>query len=331
MANAYIDPSSEKGLTSSAIDATQKKKSDAGLDLSGNFDTNPIAPLYANSNKISLTFPYELASFNAAMALSPIQNSREDRFSKNKSEALAYIFLPIPSNLSTAYNAKWGQTELGVVSGAAFDMIRDGNVSSEQILNAVRTGVAKRGIKLIDEAFNVKTEEIASGATRSTFNPHYALIFSGNDFRTYSFRYRFIAREKAESDTIRNIISTLKYYMSPGYSTLGGSNGGMNSNVFSYPALWDIKFLWHDISKIDISGQNKRPVSSDMNPYLFQPGLCAMTGLEVSYGTEENTSAFFKESGAPVTVSVSMSFMETEVVTRESITAFVHNGQKGIS
>jgi hypothetical protein len=88
------------------------------------------------------------------------------------------------------------------------------------------------------------------------------------------------------------------------------------ANFMQYPNLFRLDFITENI-KSSLAG-NDVIINNDKNKYLFQPGMCALQTLDVNYGTE-GTPAFFKETGAPVTVSIDLSFMENEIVTKESI------------
>ena len=99
-----------------------------------------------------------------------------------------------------------------------------------------------------------------------------------------------IAKNKKESDTIRDMIFSFKKAMAPSY-TLG-------DHVFQYPDQFDITLA--------------------AGNYLFKFGRSVLTQFDVNY-TGEGTPAFFEETGAPYSVTLSMSFQETEIVTKREI------------
>lgn len=121
-------------------------------------------------------------------------------------------------------------------------------------------------------------------------NPHLATVFTGVDFKTHTFQYKLIAKNKAESDTIRDMIFSFKKAMAPNY-TLG-------DHVFQYPDQFDITLA--------------------AGNYLFKFGRSVLTQFDVNY-TGEGTPAFFEETGAPYSVTLNMSFQETEIVTKREV------------
>jgi len=142
-------------------------------------------------------------------------------------------------------------------------------------------------------------ENVLAGAGLAAgvaINPHLATLFRGVNMRSFSFNYRLIARNKQESDVIKQLINALKYHMHPGY--LKGSQ-----LAFDYPAEFKLRF------------------SPTIAPYLFKINDCVLKDLQVNYAGE-NTPAFFERPGegnqAPVIVEIAMTFVETKILTREN-------------
>lgn len=295
------------------------------------------------------TYPNDLKIHGRALCISPLGITVEDRFSQSKQKRLAYIFLPIPHGLRTAYSARWGQEELGVVAGQAMKQIRDKNLDLSALAGSAGAKIIQNLGSMASGYIGVDINKLTSYAAKGLLNPNYALIFSGINFRVFNFSYRFVARNKSESDQIKQIVDTLKYYMSP---SVDGSKGGeyamftkqvidaggnalgngkvvetgkemlkegidqIASNFMQYPNLFRLDFITERVNAA--LGGSDVIINNDKNKYLFQPGMCALQTLDVNYGTE-GTPAFFKETGAPVTVSIDLSFMENEIVTKESI------------
>jgi len=81
--------------------------------------------------------------------------------------------------------------------------------------------------------------------------------------------------------------------------------------VISYPSLWEIQFHFTDSSSANLQ-------STKANDFLFKPAKCALQSFNVDYNSGLGVPAFFK-TGAPVTTNITMTFIESEIVTRESI------------
>jgi len=120
-------------------------------------------------------------------------------------------------------------------------------------------------------------------------NPHMAVLFKSVGLRTFGFQYKFIARNQQESNTIRDIIRTLKYHMHPEFYA--------GNLAFKYPDSFEIEF------------------SSNRKDWLFTIKNSVLTDLTVNYNGE-NMPIFFEDVGAPVSIDIQMTFQETEIFTK---------------
>lgn len=241
--------------------------------------------------------------------------------------------LPIPSNLTTSYNARYSDTELGAIgaigkrAGAAGNAgeivsnpyaglknaIRGASISDADIygaggsilMGAVTSGEAgaiaggllggAAKLPALGALTGVGVSQALRGAlagAKIARNPHLATVFQGVDFKTHSFEYKLIAKNKSESDTIRKMIRNFKYAMAPNYLS------GFGDHIFQYPNEFDITLA--------------------AGSYLFKFGRSVLTDFNVNY-TGEGVPAFYEDSGAPYSVSISMTFKETSIVTKKEI------------
>lgn len=208
------------------------------------------------------------------------------------------IFLPMPLALDTNYSINYSEesvTDLGAsvvggaVGGAAniLSLFKGkagmiGKVASAA-LAAGSGGVAKSGAKLLG---------IQAGLS---INPHQELLLNGVKFREFKFSYDLIAKNKDDSDAIQNIIKVLKISMHPEIAAA--------SLLFKYPSEFELLFY---------------TTSTTQNPYLFKTKRCILKDLQVSYGKNFVT---FKDTNAPVEISITMNFQETEILDRGAILA----------
>lgn len=232
---------------------------------------------------------------------------------------VASIALPLPGNLSTTYNAQYSVEGIGPIGKIASDVAAGGggmqgvaqrltdkfqnnngadvkgallNLASsaaDPAIGAVAgsiggaTGAASGAIA----AAAVKGAMAGSGIAR---NPHLATLFTGTNFRTHSFSYKFTARSADESAALRSIIRSFKFHMAPAYRAAG--------HFFDYPEQWDI----------DIVGGN----------YLFDIGASVLTNFEVGYGGE-GAAYHFEDTNAPFSVTLSLTFQEVAITTKSEI------------
>jgi hypothetical protein len=132
-------------------------------------------------------------------------------------------------------------------------------------------------------------------------NPHTAVLFDNVNFREFGFTYKFIARNAEESTAIKNVINTFEKAMHPSI----GFGGGV---FFEYPEEFDIEF------------------SSRINPHLFNVNRSVLKSINVNYNGE-NIPIFFEETGAPVSIEVSLQFQETKILTKEDFGGKDWSGQ----
>ena len=281
-------------------------------------------------------FPDDLAEHGAFMSCTPYLKYRDHQFDKSYDSHGDAVYLPMPSGLAVGYNATWGQESLGFLGQAVRDGIGANNLSSA--LYGIGTALAATGVKALVDMVAGEAVSGAGVALGMMSNPGYALMFSGSNFRSYTFSYNLIARNENESRSIRGLVDNFKFYMSPSRGSSDKLNDITNKfidasgldkdrairnasnktiedigkfGIISYPSLWEIQFHFTDSSSA-ISE------STSENNFLFKPAKCALQSFNVDYNSGLGVPAFFK-TGAPVTTNITMTFIETEIVTRESI------------
>ena len=233
------------------------------------------------------------------------------------------VFLPMPANLSTDYNPEYSglSPDLGPVLGMAlkpYDRALYGNkdLGQEAVLGsgqgainiaAETAGNVAKGsaLSVAQSTFNfVGGNETGFAAALKTFggvaaNPHKIVLFTGVNFRDHTFSWRLSPRNRQESDAIASIIDFFKYYSHPEYVA-----GGL---FFKYPEFFNIRFNHPE--------------------YLFtiRPSVC--TDVRINYHGQGYPAYIRDADGggvpAPAEVELSLSFKETEVITKN----FLNPGQ----
>ena len=181
---------------------------------------------------------------------------------------------------------------------------------------------------------SVMGEDKMAAAAASQFgvarNPHKVVLFDSVGFRKHSFSYQFTPKNRKESETLKEIIRLFKYHASPGMNpdvtikmdkinsmlatsdkdgkVTGGSgklkdvklSGG--KHFFKYPEFWRIKFHHPE--------------------FLFTIGESVLTSIDVNYhggGSVSYARDTADATPAPTQVNLNLSFMETEIITKENI------------
>ena len=295
--------------------------------------SGPLQALESQSENPSLRFPLDVEEIDHWAAFRVYKNRQNTREDTIKSDLRADITLPVPSNLEVTYQSNWENAELGVIGEAvsrnvgAVDLNNPfssgldaatgtmGSIGQEGLmsigLQAAQSDVASLvgtaaggvigkvpGVKVLGAGASGGATAGVQGAIVGALygkgiarNPHIALLFQGVGFRTHNFQYKFTPRSEAESLQLKLIIAAFKYYSAPGYT---GSKG----HFFKYPEAFDIDFHHEE--------------------HLFSIGQCNLTSFNVGYHGE-GTPLYFQDTKAPVSVTLSLGFTETKIVTKNEI------------
>lgn len=216
-------------------------------------------------------------------------------------------FLPMPSNLSTDYNPEYSTPNLDSAAGQAlkpFDQAMYGNrdlgreASLGSSIVGAFAGTAVQGaqeaagkVGITGDAFGALLK-VAGGIA---VNPHKIVLFTGVGFRDHQFSWKLSPKNRAESNTIQSIIQFFTFYSHPEYVS-----GGL---FFKYPEFFRIRFHHPQ--------------------YLFEirPSVC--TDIRVNYHTQGYPAYVRNADGsglpAPAEVELSLTFKETEIVTKNSL------------
>ena len=146
------------------------------------------------------------------------------------------------------------------------------------------------------------------GATRKilgkALNPALEAIFTGVDLRNFDFNFRFTPRNESEFRTVDAIIKLFKFHMMP--ERVPGQNIGRH---LIFPSEFDLQFMFGGVE----------------NAWLPFASSCVLKNMNVSYGPG-GESQFLQpidvpggKAPPPSEINVSLSFTETEIMTKEKI------------
>ena len=119
---------------------------------------------------------------------------------------------------------------------------------------------------------------------------HLAVIFTGVNFRSHTFTYKFSPRDSGESTTIKNIIRRFKKHMHPDVD---------GPAFFKYPDEFAIAF----------SGKNES--------FMFNFGTSVLSDFQVNYNPDGGS--YFHTDGSPVSVGMQLTFTEIDILTKDQI------------
>jgi len=260
------------------------------------------------------------------------------RMAKEGRNIIGSIYLNMPNGISFDEKASWGGTELGFMGKATKDVFTGqggvgetamgalagsaGNIVGAAV-GAIPSLVSKLGIQggMFGAAIGAmaaggpmqKGAEAALGVAQ---NPYMEMMFSGVGFR--SFQFEFIMRPKSEPeiDEVSEILRTFRTFTKPTYT-----ESGLGKSFMDYPMEFGIEFLtWAggDYSK------GEGPVGTEghggnyiQNKYVPKLKTCVCDSVTSNYTPQSIWAAH--RQGAPVAVTLGLSFQETELVMAEDV------------
>lgn len=205
---------------------------------------------------------------------------------KYKISNIISLYVDQPPKVS--YGMNYANRELGSLAGilskSIVNTLNTSGATSEAIA-AAGTTIAK--LPGLLGATNV--QDLLSLSSKTSLNPFKEMIFESVDFRTFTFRYRFMPKSKQESMNVKKIIDLFKFHQHPELSE--------GKLFFIYPAEFMISYFF----------------KGKENEALFKFAPCALQKIDVSYGSDSFST--FKD-GYPSEIQLDMTFTETEILTK---------------
>jgi len=219
------------------------------------------------------------------------------------------VALYMPPAIKASYSVVNGPTELGMAGLAAKTFAETTSASGTQDqIEAFLKGAGgfaleaakKTGVGL-GEAIGLG--DISGAITKiSGFaeNPFSEVVFEKVNHRQFNYTFNLQARNKDEVEDIDKICKLFKFHMHPELE-----NDISGGRYFKVPSEFEIHYAYQ--------GQ--------INNYLNKISRCVLTDVAIDYGGDQfSTFRQFDDQGAaPVSVSLTLSFTETEIMTKEMI------------
>lgn len=229
--------------------------------------------------------------------------SLNKRFSDNSVRTDTVIDLYMPPQITMSYDATWNTTELGLAGAAAeaamalgsLDGWEDAGNAWQGVKNTASESLKNTLAGMTQALTPLNTKDLKSMVTQSIAHPYMEVIFEGVTNRTFNFTFKMIPRNAQEQAMIKKITETLKFHRAPEVKYED------NNQYWLFPSTFDIMFLH--------KGQE--------NPWISKISTCAMTNLTVDHSPEGQYSSH--QDGSPFATTLTMSFVEMEVLTKERI------------
>ena len=146
----------------------------------------------------------------------------------------AAVYINMPPNLQTSYNASYRKVDLGIIgamTGAAvgansgdMDTLTEALQAaaagaSPEFLNSAIAGAATGVSGALGLAGSIGANELEALTRGRVFNPYQEQIFSNMNFRSHNFNFKMFARNQQEGQTIEEIIHYFKAGTHPSFQS----------------------------------------------------------------------------------------------------------------
>ena len=270
-----------------------------------------------------------LGGFGASM-----QDRQKKALKMGKSGAniLGSIYLNMPNGIQFNEAANWAGTELGFMGKMSKDLVSgQGGVGQTAVgalaggagslvgaaVGAIPSLVSKLGIQggMFGAAIGAmaagspmqKGAEAALGVAQ---NPYMEMMFSGVGFRKFNFEFILRPKSTTEVTTVANMLRMFRTFTKPSYT-----EGKMGKAFMDYPMEFKIEFLTSSGGGGDAKAVNNTSFQRNMN--VPQLKNCVCDNVTTNYTPQSIWAAH--AGGAPLAVTLGLSFQETELVMAEDV------------
>jgi hypothetical protein len=256
---------------------------------------NPDIIINGNKNPTSsvLRYPTDLGKYYITFTFSKYQ--RPSQFAPLKFlPAGATLALPVPANLVDSYNLTYSTQASGPAADAATAAAR-GTISQDQ---ASQTAGGTDVLSLASDVFGAKLAGLLGGTGGQAAlqyqglasNPFLTVLFQQVEFKTHSFKWKFMPETFQESIALKEIIDQFRKSSLPGFT----------GSLFTVPDIVIPKLYPNDA-------------------YLYEFKPCVVKSISFNYAP--NTPSFFASSNAPTGIEFSVELQEIEIWTQDNITS----------
>ena len=221
------------------------------------------------------------------------------------------IAIYLPPNVQDSTSAGYSDAATGVAGLAAAGginfinaMRRNDYAAASQSLVGSAKGMimeaAKRmGGDLLEGLTGAEgTVGLVNKAFGQATNPYMEVLFEQMGLRSFTYNFTFAPRNAAETEDVQKIIKMFRFHMAPELQ-------GANERFLTLPSTFDIHYMYQMSSEI-----------ARENSFYHKIATCVLSDCQVDY-TPGGVKSF--ASGAPTQITMSLTFKETEMLTKEMI------------
>ena len=205
------------------------------------------------------------------------------------------IVLYTPPGIKTTYMVNHEGTETGMLGDiAGVKSFTDLGSRAVEIMSKIGAEAGQMITSLIPGAGDLKGT--LSKVTGRAFNNNVEMVFKGVPMREFTYNFEFVPKNRGELDSSRKIMQLLRFHMHP---ELGARND------FIVPSQFQLTFMYLD----------KR------NMYIPRISKCVLKNMDLTHGDDSKFTTFSGDElgAAPVYTKMSLTFAETEIMTKKTM------------
>ena len=182
---------------------------------------------------------------------------------------------------------------------------QDAERIAKELLGAaggVLSGAALRAVSEVAEmALGAEgTTQLVNKAFGQADNPYMEVLFDAMQLRTFTYNFIFAPKNEKETEEVQKIIQIFRFHMAP--ELRGGQ-----SRFLGLPSQFDIHYMYLPMGQTNEATENL---------YYNRIATCVLQNCVTNY-TPDGVKSF--EDGAPTKITMTLTFKETELLTKEKI------------
>ena len=220
------------------------------------------------------------------------------------------VALYLPSDIGNSTSTKYQGAELGMLGYLALggadllgqlqnrDFAGMGDTAVGMIDAAITEGLKKSAVTAADLFSGASTQGSIDKVFGQTVNPFIEVAFESMGVRSFEYTFNFTPKSKEETEEVKAIIQLFRFHMVPELK-------GTNHRYLTLPSTFDIHYMYQS-----------SPEVTKENTYYNKIATCVLEDCNVSY-TPTGVKSF--DDGAPTQITMTLRFMETEMLTKEKV------------
>ena len=220
------------------------------------------------------------------------------------------IAIYLPPNVEDTTNAAYNDMRTGLAGflaarGEQIASTQDAERIAKELLGSaggVLSGAALRAVSEVAEmALGAEgTTQLVNKAFGQADNPYMEVLFDAMQLRTFTYNFIFAPKNEKETEEVQKIIQIFRFHMAP--ELRGGQ-----SRFLGLPSQFDIHYMYLPMGQTNEAKENL---------YYNRIATCVLQNCVTNY-TPDGVKSF--EDGAPTKITMTLTFKETELLTKDKI------------